>query len=233
MTRWLLGILLLLVPLSGCDKEEESSAEEEAAEEEPEESPADSKNPSPPASDNAQDNDGNDATTKPTRTQRSARPTPPKTDTQPSPVKARKTQRRKTPSHDALRVDMLDKEAIREATGYGKLLREAHFPGQPPTKTYNATRLATEKGGFGFGLQLWRPGTAQAALKRYNSLFDQSVGGTAIEGAGTQAFATKHHDMRTLTFLNRNAVAAITCEVSLCSEEQLITLAQRVKERIR
>ncbi|PJB37619.1 MAG: hypothetical protein CO108_20695 [Deltaproteobacteria bacterium CG_4_9_14_3_um_filter_63_12] len=129
----------------------------------------------------------------------------------------------------------LEKSDIREAVGYLGLLEEATIVGQPENKQYGVTRWSSEgKNEFGFGLQVWKPGSSNTAVKRFDDLYAQSMGGEQTKDVGDSSFRTEHHDLRSIVFLDRrrSLVASLTCDKSLCTFDQLVELSRRVKRRL-
>ena len=135
-----------------------------------------------------------------------------------------------------LRVDtMLTKKDIRESVPYNDLLVLGSIVGQEPSMTYNSVRWTTGKEGvFGFGLEVWKPGSQTAANKRFNGLYAQSLGGTVTKDVGDRSFRTEHHHLRTITFYDRkrSGVASISCDTSLCTFDELAALARRVQRKL-
>lgn len=124
---------------------------------------------------------------------------------------------------------------LREQTGYSGTLQEAWLLGQNPDNRYNAMRLATDKSDeLGFAVQVWKPGNETAAAKRFTDLFSQSFGGQKIKNVATDAFISTHHKLNELCFFEKSkkATVLISCTESVCSSEQLKSVAQIIQRRL-
>lgn len=145
------------------------------------------------------------------------------------------TPRRVEVTASFLKVDgMLEPADVWKSLDYKGLLQHGEFVGQAPSKTYNAMRLATENGGFGVALQVWKPGSATAGTRRFDDLYKNSIGGQRSKDVGTLAFRSEHHGLRSVVFLDqqRSTVAWVTCEAKLCSFEQLADLSRRIQRKL-
>ena len=143
--------------------------------------------------------------------------------------------KRTTVSRSFLRVThMLDRKDVREALDFKDLLEEGEFVGQPASATYNATRLATEGGGFGVALQVWKLKNGAAATRQYDDLYKRSLGGERSRDAGDSSFRTVNHGLHSVVFVDkrRSTVAWVTCEANICSFEELSDLARRIQRRL-
>lgn len=124
---------------------------------------------------------------------------------------------------------------FREQTGYAGLLVEAELLGQAEDARYQVMRLSTDDPKeLGFSIQLWKPGNESAAVKRFDDLYAQSFGGTKVKGLASDAFLSTHHKLHELAFLDRDkrACVLLTCSSTLCSVEQLRTIAQLIMRRL-
>ena len=104
-----------------------------------------------------------------------------------------------------------------------------------PNNRYNAMRLATDKSDeLGFAVQVWKPGNETAAAKRFTDLFSQSFGGQKIKNVATDAFISTHHKLNELCFFEKSkkATVLISCTESVCSSEQLKSVAQIIQRRL-
>ncbi len=124
---------------------------------------------------------------------------------------------------------------LREQTGYSGTLQEAWLLGQNPDNRYNAMRLATDNANdLGFAVQVWKPGNETAAAKRFSDLFSQSFGGQKIKNVATDAFVSNHHKLNELCFYEKSkkATVLISCTESVCTSEQLKSVAQIIQRRL-
>jgi len=126
----------------------------------------------------------------------------------------------------------LDRSEVRMALSYQGMLEIDGIVGQSRAAGYQAERLKTaDPSQFGVGLQVWKGNNPP---KRYDDLFRQSWGGGPSKDVGDSSFRTEHHRLRELTFLDRkrNLVAILTCDVELCTFDQLVELARRLQPRL-
>ena len=220
-----------LVFATGCSKEEESNEEEGAEEsqetpegpEAPDPSTIPSTNPNPNVGDGGVETaafEGGDETTDDIVFEGGDDETPDQV----------------TVSRNFLRINkVLEKDDIRATTDFVGTLKVRALPGQKPSETYNAFRLGTDDSDqFGFGIQVWKPGSSGAAQKQYNALLNDSMGGKRANDVGNQSYRTEHHDLRSVVFLNskKATVVMVTCDASLCDFDQLTALAQQVQSNV-
>ncbi|MDX9721452.1 MAG: hypothetical protein RBU37_11950 [Myxococcota bacterium] len=130
-----------------------------------------------------------------------------------------------------LEAQWLEKSELRQVLEYKGLLELDTIHGQRGTG-YQAERFKTEQASqFGIGLQVYKGGNP---AKRYDDLLAQSWGGSISKDVGDLSFRSEHHRLRELTFLDRKRtlVAILSCDVELCSFDQLVELGRRVQLRL-
>lgn len=132
-------------------------------------------------------------------------------------------------------ADLLTHADIREIFRYEGSLAVSSLEGIEPTDGYNAIRLASDDGGFGFAVQVWQLDAARQLEPRFQRLRDTWISATDDrEPVGDGAFYGEFEGIRYYAFAAGEArsMSVISCQTMLCTPNQLRTLADRVYDRL-
>ncbi len=139
------------------------------------------------------------------------------------------------PADPLIVSDLLTHADIRELVGYNGELSIATLEGVQPSEFYNAMRLASADGGFGFAVQLWEDEQARQTVSRFERLQETYIDRVAeTDGIGDTAFRGEFDGIRHYAFMIERArsIAVVSCQSELCTTEQVRNLAERVSSRL-
>lgn len=139
------------------------------------------------------------------------------------------------PADPLIVSDLLTHADIREIVGYNGELSIATLEGVQPSEFYNAMRLASAEGGFGFAVQLWEDEQSRQTLSRFERLQETYIDRIAeTDGVGDSAFRGEFDGIRHYAFMMERArsVAVVSCQTELCNAEQVRGLAERISSRL-
>lgn len=131
--------------------------------------------------------------------------------------------------------DLLTHADVREIVGYRGELAISTLPGIAPSPMYNVVRLASDSGGYGFAVQLWRDDQERQSTARFTRLQQTYIDRIPeAEPLGNEAFRGEFDGIRHYVFLHSlsRSVATVSCQTDLCDNIQLRSLAERVLSRL-
>lgn len=129
-------------------------------------------------------------------------------------------------------ADLLTRSDVRQFFGYDGELTEKNLAGKPLSPTYQAVRLATASS-FGFAIELEKMRDRNAVVQTVRDLRDSWFEGSDRQALGNAAIGHSS-GVRSLAIgsVATGFLVIVSCEESLCREDQLVALGLVVKHRL-
>jgi hypothetical protein len=126
-------------------------------------------------------------------------------------------------------------EDVRRITGDRTLTPNGTLSGIPASETYNSAYFAPPvRANFGVSLQVWIERTRRDANDRFRRMRRDYANAEDTSAAGPKAFFSYWNDILTVSFsdLTKRVVVSVSCNASICKPDQLLALANAVRERL-
>jgi hypothetical protein len=124
---------------------------------------------------------------------------------------------------------------VRRITGDRTLTPNGTLSGIPASETYNSVYFAPPvRANFGVSLQIWVERTRRDANDRFRRMRRDFSNAEDTSAAGPKAFFSYWNDILTVSFsdLTKRIVVSVSCNSSICKPDQLLALANAVRERL-
>ena len=143
---------------------------------------------------------------------------------------------------ETIRVQALQIKDFVQVTELIQILKQpngmvdAPIQGQEITSDYNHMRLVTvgQKDSLGLVVQVWRDPNVPEARERFNSFLKSYPGAKANQSVTRKTFFAQYGDRSYAGFLatGQRTNVVLTCNTTLCSPEQLHSVAIAIKKRL-
>ncbi|MCB9728922.1 MAG: hypothetical protein H6744_13890 [Deltaproteobacteria bacterium] len=124
---------------------------------------------------------------------------------------------------------------VRRITGDRTLTPNGTLSGIPPSETYGSMYFAPPvRANFGVSLQVWIERTRRDANDRFRRMRRDYTNAEDTTVVGPKGFFSYWNDILTISFsdLTKRVVVSVSCNASICRPDQLIALANAVRERL-
>jgi len=129
----------------------------------------------------------------------------------------------------------LSVQDVRTLTGERTLTTMGHLKGIPTDESYNSAYFApSTRSNFGVALQVWKERIRRDANQRYTQMRADFPNAEDTTALGGKSFISHFDDIVTLTFadLTKRVIVSVSCGQRICTGDQLLSLANAVKEKL-
>ena len=129
----------------------------------------------------------------------------------------------------------LSVQDVRTLSGDRTLTSMGHLPGIAAGEAYNSVYFAPSvRANFGVSLQVWKERIRRDANQRFTQMRADYPNAEDTTALGGKSFISYFGKIVTLTFadLTKRVVVSVSCGQRICTGDQLLSMANAVKEKL-